>query len=739
MSSTYFHLLGVGYENEKFYVYVKPKLATTHTPDNNEELLPKTLPKLQMSACANTLINLLIVCPEKFNFQEKNIIQQTAFFSMKCGQSPYCNTNSDLAKNIVRTTVSLLDIFVLDEMCAKDNMGLGAKVYGRAGFLFEEESESRIEFSDQPLIILPKEVVRTHYARRQEMPAHFKELAENTSFLPLNSLDELRKLIGSQKKSKPLGYYLTYSLLKSEINEAMYMASKNPHKVLILPFHMNDELSGFALSGKRIEKIDKQTFLPQSEPSHQEVLEALLLGGLPLIKDTKKLQISQNNLSEDDRFITKKEAFNRLQNIWETIISLIPLTDVAGHINVQQSKTYSLIQEKKNILINKQLIKILIKNYLKFFINKPQIKRKLVDIYLTRTGLSATTLGVYLAVEYFGGNKKSRPLAYINKGFYYEAESIASREFNIAKKPTEKNIRVFCINVSSNPPYSSINRNFNYRKHRDALISLIIKTARKHPKNDYFLIVDITTNLLFKTIPNKKRQPKNLYLFEAASLTKYRHGDHNHFSGIIAYRGDKKIKPLIKKMLAEAFGITSQRDLCFFQTLDRTEIRKTILSLKKKGYLFTKSFTNRMKKLPKRLRWKIERNIDSPQYIYLIPPMDAMIKTAKKKYFPQTFYRNIKQKDGLKKIHYCYKIFFKKIIKSVTKPFQTTPGYEVASSFGLNTSRVTFIPGEFHHAGDIFSQKISRVSFGLKTPVEELEMFGRKVADALIKKTIKMV
>ncbi len=702
-------------------------------------LLPRVAPIFQINACIHSLTHLITEHSQKCTDAERKLIVRLVSLLKEYRNSSWGFAEKQLAKNCIRTVVSLLDIFVMDEMSPRIHMNIGTKAYGRAGYLFEEEGLCQLEFSDQPLDIFPTEITRTHYVKRKEMDAYFKELSKKALYIPIYSLNEFKKIIEVSNKKRLAAYYFNRTLTKDEIEEALHIYARHDSPaMLILPFHLNEEVSGFALSGRRMKKEDENSFLPQSEPSRQEILETLLEGGLSLMRGANKTELSAGREVKRGKGLGKANVLKELEAIWDEIISLAALRDVSAYTTAKQSKLYSLLAGENEKTFAHHAQKTLINSYMSVLMgDRHGAPHKQPVLILTRTGLSATTFGVYAAAHYFDKTKKNRPLAYIQKGLYYEADTIIRREFSIARNMTDAHVRVFCINVSSNPPYTTLKRTTDYKRQRDDFIWSILRIAKNNPRENYFLIVDKTTNLLYRTVPKGEKQPENLHLFEIASLTKYRHGDRNHFAGVVVYEGGEKIKPFIRKALLTAHATISLRDLCFFHTFNAKEVEAITARLWDKGKQFQKGFMSAMRRTGSQFRWRIESNRDSSQYIYLIPPMSTMIRAVQNRGFRFPFYRMKNMNGEISEVSYCYKKFFKKIVKSVVKPFDSTPGYERASSFGLNTTRVTFIPGEFSYRGALFFQKIPRVSFGLETPCSELETFGKKVADALIKQTIK--
>ncbi|GEM_PF-4064064 len=694
------------------------------------ELLPKANPVSQMAACRNTLSSLLIVESQRFSSEQKRSIEQTVFFITACLQSSACNNDKDLANKIVKTTVNgILNTFVIDEMHRSKEKRIGERMYGRFGWLLEENVSpaSAFDFPDQPLVTLPLEVSRTHYTRRQEMYADFDNFKKDVSLQPLPTLHAFLQM----ERNRSGIYYFTFPLPAEEMSQVMAVLANNV--TVLMPFHMNALLGGYALAGEKAVEIENRFFLPQSEPALQEILEAILESGVPVIKTDQSDSISLQN-----GVLTKKEASAQLQNIWNALIAQASLTDPAQRITLKQGKLYALSSTEETVSISEDLGSMLIEQYKKIFIETPEdafSSANLFQIFLTRTGLSATTVGIYTAAEYFGGTKSTRPLGYVYPGFYYESEEVVRKEFIIANDPNDSNIRVYCINVSPNPPYISNKNNPDYELKRDELIAHIVQKARTDPDNDYFLIMDITTNLLYKTPPSHTTVPQNLSLFETASLTKYRRGDKNHFSGIVIYTGKEKIKKYIGRGLEYAHGTISTRDTFFFQSMTKREVEEGFKEYRRKSDMFSDAFSHVIKQLPKDLQWRVESHIDSPQYIFLIPPMDAVLTAAKRKYATHTFYLSNISEYGLRGIDTSYKQFFDDIVFSLVPLFQSTAGFEKGSGFGLNTTRLTFIPGNFSYQGDLFEQELPRISFGLKTSLPALKKFGEKLAEEVIQVT----
>lgn len=689
-----------------------------------------------MKACLNTLHTLLSTYPEVLNDKTIKILDEIVFFLTQCLESPFCNKDIQLAQKIVKTTVGILDIFVLDEMQPRYKEKIGGMVYGRAGRLFEEDARKILPFalSDQPLAILPMSVTCTHYVFFEEIKEYFKNLAQDTHITSVRSPIELKRLLRINGKNRSRIFYFSSFLSKEKIGEVVNVVGKKDKIMLILPFLLNRNFAGFALAGSRARLVDNDIFLPQSEPSRQDILEVMLHGGIPLIHSRNKA-VAKDRVAYK-KILSSKETITQLKDMWEEISS-ISMGDRARHTTAQQAKKYSLLSGKKRQLYTAYLKKSIKKNYAHLFLRSYRKKPgSASEVFLTRSGLSATTLGVYTAAEFFENAKKVQPCMYVNKGFYYEADTIVKRIFTTIEYYKNKKIKIFCTNVSSNSPYTTLKKDYDYAKNRDLLIAYVLKLARLHPRIDYFLIVDKTTDLFFETISTNVSQPKNVYLFEVASLTKYRWGDHNHFSGVAIYKGDKKMIHYIKKALKSAHGVLSERDLYFFLKLTRTGVNKIITGFRQKSQAFASSFNTVINTLPPYLRWRIESNSDSPHYIFIIPPMKTMIASALEKRFFHLFFKNKPQNERISKIYECYKSYLKKIIYFVIDPFYSTAGFERGSSFGLKTTRVTLIPGEFEFRQRIFSQKITRISFGMNTSLKQLRSFGKKLAGELIGKTV---
>ncbi len=694
------------------------------------ELLPKVTPTSQLLACSNTLLNLLSVESKRFSVEQKSVIEQISSFIISCSHSSECSSDDDLAGKIVKTVVNgILNTFVIDEMHPSKEKRIGERMYGRFGWLLEENVRpaSVFDFPDQPLATLPMEISRTHYTRRQEMYADFSSFEKDASLQPLHTLNAL--LILKEKISGV--YYFTFPLLAEEMSQVIRVVTKNT--TVLMPFHINALLGGYALVGEKVVEVENQFFLPQSEPSLQELLEAILTGGFPVIPSDKSASIFPQTGT-----ITQKKARLQLENIWKTLITQTPVKDRAQRITLEQGRLYALSSSEEASSLSTKIEYTLIDQYKKLFIKnggRALPSDNLPEMYLTRTGLSATTVGIYTAAEYFKGTKGERPLAYVYPGYYYESEEILRKEFDIAEDSHDRNIRVYCVNVSPNPPYLSNKNNQNYESKRNELITQILHEAKTNPTNDYFLIIDITTNLLFQTLPPDIELPRNLSFFETASLTKYRRGDQNHFSGIVHYSGSKKIKQYIERGLDYAHGRISTRDIFFFQMMTREEIEEIFRTYQRKSDIFSDAFRNVMNKLHKELQWEVESHIDSPQYIFLIPPMDALIGAAKRKYPTHQFYLTDISEYGLRGIDTLYKQFFDDTIFSFVPFFQSTDGFEKGSGFGLSKTRLTFIPGNFYYEGNVFEQESPRISFGLQTSLQSLEKFGEKLAKEIVRIT----
>ena len=169
------------------------------------------------------------------------------------------------------------------------------------------------------------------------------------------------------------------------------------------------------------------------------------------------------------------------------------------------------------------------------------------------------------------------------------------------------------------------------------------------------------------------------------------------------------------------------------------DVKDTISLFNHQANSFINSFNKEISVLPLNLRWRIEQSLDSPQYIFLIPPIKAIIQTSFIKYHCRKFFSKKFDESNLREVCKRHKLFIKEVVSFAIKPFYTSKGFVRGSSFGLETTRITLMPGVFTYNGQRFSQKIPRISFGLKTSLIALNHFAKKTAKELVTQTNKVI
>lgn len=288
----------------------------------------------------------------------------------------------------------------------------------------------------------------------------------------------------------------------------------------------------------------------------------------------------------------------------------------------------------------------------------------------------------------------------------------------------------------------------DYEAFRNELIKEVISRANKSPKKNFFLVVDKTTDLLWKPFEMHKNLPENLIVIEAASLTKHQRGERKHFFGALWVYGPKKLQALVDKSIVPTLGSLTVDNIVHLPRITPSEVQHNLELISSKQAAFERGLREAQEQedVPEDYQWHLEHH---NYFSYLLPPYQVLFQQfvklapqevkSSKTYTPDT--RLVTDNVETEKLKGLVSAYLKSYADTSAQMStgivyghgEQPEGFSWGDSFGLNSTRLAWILQLIHNpfSGKYAEIKTSRFSFGYQTSEDMLYERGKKLGIAI--------
>lgn len=643
-----------------------------------------------VDGCIVTLKDLVLFMEEEGMPEDKiDVLKKLLYVSLECGE--YANLPTRISDKLKYTTIAAADMIVVNEMVEgwsleKFKRNIAKRRYGRTmppvvekhtkedkvvdsgvgiSYVFSDFNVLKNDISSMIKRADNQEDISGEYFYEKKSKENIHEKNIKFNYFVLKNIADLEKELKNQTL-KVVVYPEIIENYKSneniEDNVLNIFKDKMVSNVLIIGFRLTDEVGVMQIFKGHNVNINNTPSSVTSLPIQEKILALLETGTSFLTHEKFNRDIKRDKVAsqEDIEIMDKK--------INECLYAFVSLEkNTSGRYYRRKMGLFANKQDEKKYLERH------IAHYKKFFSTK---NSEPGEILFTRSGITANDF----AIRSVGKIMPKKTEAYAQDGWYYENEHLVGEVFNKTINPKKARVLLFAVD-SCYPDEPN-----KFQAEQKKLIDDLFEKALSDPENQYAIIADITANLLWG---ESIKIPKNVVAMKTFSLSKHQRGIKNYFyGGIAVFNSPMNFK---NYDLEELCYDPAKMGIVNLPRLRKPEIKKNIEYL---GRL-SDSFNEGVIKGQLELEEKDKLKVYSYNYFsYVIFPYDL------------ENWPTVDSKYGDGKCQWDFRELC-----------------EVGDSFGLDRTRVTFIPKFFtNRMGAI------RFSFGLGENKEKTYELGREVA-----------
>ncbi len=670
------------------------------------------------------------------NAQKKAKLEALADTLETAYSSTACRDNAEIARRAVVVTGALLSSAYIDEMDHNaDHRLFGRSRYGREkGIQIGSSPQGVIDVNFGRLPLLDKQ----HFMTARELESLMDRNQKSSSYIKVKTIKEFEKQFAKHPEAriifvKPISY--------KDIVKMLRITRKNIPGQIVVPVRLNNR-AGALLTFRKEDATQYNYVGLISELPRQEVWRASLEAGVPVYRDRSVIPTQKPEFAD--------AAPAKVSEQLEELVRHHRYETMSPAESMEARKTAMVAQiildgnEEKLEAFNKRNEEFYRRNY---GFEHPVFGQ--AEMTLTRSGASANETAIFALAWY----TNRQPKTYALPGWYYENRHSLDYIFDEVSDP--KDARAFFINAEPNVPVKSLLGGKDYHKTRDLLIADVVNRARKSPNEEYYMVLDKTTDMNWKPFVHYTDLPKNLIIIETASLTKHQRGERKHFFGAMWTYGPKNLQKFIEDSLVYTRGTLAIDNIVHVPRITPSEIQRNIEVIKEKQAVFSRGFIEGMGDMPEEYRWELENH---NYFTYLMPPYNTIFKR---------FYELRPHEKGEQLVEQPQdtRIFSDKtelgemekteeiddpLLRRYLKIYADTSvemavrslygdgepypeGMMWGDSFGLNSTRLTAIKQFIYNSfqGKYLFFSTSRFSFGYKTPENILYERGKILGEAI--------
>ncbi|MFH1966957.1 MAG: hypothetical protein ABIJ03_00430 [Patescibacteria group bacterium] len=332
------------------------------------------------------------------------------------------------------------------------------------------------------------------------------------------------------------------------------------------------------------------------------------------------------------------------------------------------------------------------------------------DVFFTRSGISATGTALMMASATMENQRLVSIKVHQTPGWYYENPPPSNWQ---ESSPEEADILL--INLEPSGPLWNMSAQEFFVHQQVAIRKFVLKVAR-NPEQQYFMIVDKTSDLLNQKHLPIGALPPNLTILESASLSKHQGGGKSYFFGVLACWGNRVEDAEMKKFIVDAMGELTPDSVFALHRISQREIARQLDHYKRLSEVMMNTLDKYQAGLSYDQKWRWQAY---SYFGYLLPPKGVVANYLSGNHFRQDYI------DG-QRISNAINAFLSIDDKCINN-------FEKGDSFGLNSTRFTLF-STFPHSGKSKPIKTARIGFGRKTSVEDMQLFANFFCSRIVEK-----
>ena len=718
-------------------IFMTPELRTpqhTEVPAlRGKELFPPATAYQQIKACFISVKSALQMGYLKTNEQKEAKLKELASVLEMAYSSNDCRNSEDIASKAVALSSMLLGSTFIDEM----DGNVGYRLFGRSSYGREKgisvggvrRGMIDINFGRLPLL------QKHHYMTAGEQEYLLDQLRKVDEYVQLHTVEDFKREYAKNPKAR---FVVAEPIPYIEMSKMIRAAGKDFPGQLVVPVRFGPRAGGMLIF--RQYKATKYNYLGLlSEIPRPEVWRASLEAGVPIYRD------SNEKFSENPSFADMSAG--------EIEKKLKELTDFGTYHTMKPGEAS---EARRTSIVAKMLMEHdtqkaeqLLSRHKAFYKRSYGFEHPIfgqADMTLTRSGVSANEAAIY-AILQDRENGLKLP-SYTMPGWYFENRNEIRRFFSQQTDPAEA--QAFFINAEPNVPVWGQLGERDYKIERNKLVENVITRAKETPSKKYYIVLDKTTDLLWKPFEGRNDLPKNLVIIETASLTKHQRGERKYFFGAMWTYGPKEIQKKIDDVMVHVRGALTTDAIGYVPRIRPSEVAQNLATIKEKQEAFTRGMQEAQEGLPDEYRWTLDHH---NYFSYTKPPYDAVLKRFvelapeevgqkvqddKKQHIPSQFHDLINDEDVSDVLDNYLESYADTSTRMAAgglygdgKPYPE--GVQPGDSFGLNVTRLCYIKHVLENPldGKYMQLSTSRFSFGYKTPQEVLYERGKHFGGAI--------
>ena len=698
---------------------------------SGKELFPPASPRKQIEACLISVRSALRITSIKISSQKREQLEDLTNILKVAYGSSAGKINAEVAQKIVDVTGTLLGSAFIDEINGNKK---GLRLFGKSYYGREKSipiGSSPNEAIDINLGRLPF-LDRQHFMTPREQERVLNSLQGN-AYIKVKNIDEFREKYTRDPNAQIV---FTEPISYMDIIKMLRFTRKNIPGQIVVPVRLSNRAAA-VLTFRAKDAIQYNYVGVISELPRQEIWRASLEAGIPIYRDRAIAREVREQLEfADVAPLTILERLRQLMQV-STYMSLSPAeametrkTRIVGQLLLDADKQRQEILHERNK---------------DFYCRNYGFEHPVfggAEMTFTRSGVSANE-AVILAIARQVGQPRGTLPAYTLPGWYYENRSSIQWLFKEISDP--KDAQVLFINAEPNSPSTDL-LGSDYMHARQRVVDDIVARAEKSPDKQYFVVIDKTTDLLWKPFASYGNLPANLTIIETASLTKHQRGERKHFFGAVWLYGSKEMQKLVNDSLVDARGTISVDHIVHLPRITPTEVERDLTLIKAKQAACEKGFQEAQEELPEAYRWHLEHynyfSFLRPSYKTIFKRFAELVSeedlstTKVSEEERHTFIADVEEEElgELAKNYLNLYANMSRVIGDFYGDKKSLPeGISYGDSFGLNTTRLGWI-GELIKnplTGRYSRQDTLRFAWGYETSERLLYERGKKIGSSI--------